>query len=620
MLRKVGLAAAVAGIIFMAGCGDKGDTGATGATGAAGAAGATGPAGPAGASGATAPVDVAAGYTTATPIKHVVVIFGENISFDHYFGTYPNATNPSGEPAFPVPKTAPTNGVNNLQTPLDPTNAFAAIANPVLLTNNPNSSTGSGSVGNGANASNPFRLDPSQAATADQDHSYTPEQQASDNGKMDLFPEFTGTAGPPPANSIPGATQGLVMAFFDGNTVTALWNYAQGYALNDNSYTTQYGPSSPGAINLISGQTNGIATANKALNLLATSHVAPDGQGNYTMIGDMDPLNDVCSTASDQAQFAGKNVGDLLNTAGITWGAFMGGFDLTYTNPNGTSGCNRQTNPTVADYNETSTDYIPHHAWFQFYASTSNPTHARPSSLAAIGSSVETDGKTAEPANHNYDTHDFFDALSAGYLPAVSFLKAPGYQDGHAGYSDPIDEQAFVISVINALQASPLWDSTAVIINYDDSDGWYDHQFAPVVNPSQVVPASGTSPDQLNGNGLCTQGLQQGTATPTTPLLGTAGQPVQGRCGYGSRIPLLVISPYSKTNYVDHTLTDQSSVLRFIEDNWLANARVQTGGSFDTIAGTINNMFNFPSSSTPAAVKGTAAKMMLDQSGRVVSH
>jgi phospholipase C len=300
----------------------------------------------------------------------------------------------------------------------------------------------------------------------------------------------------------------------------------------------------------------------------------------------------------------------------------MGGFDLTYTNPNGTTGCNRLTNPTVADYFENSTDYIPHHAWFQYYKSTQNLTHARPSSLAAIGSSVETDGTTAEPANHNYDTHDFFDALSAGYLPAVSFLKAPAFQDGHAGYSNPIDEQAFVVSVINALQASPLWASTAVIINYDDSDGWYDHQIAPVVNPSAVVPASGTSPDQLNGNGVCNLGAQQGITVPTTPLLGTAGTPVQGRCGYGTRIPLMVISPYAKANFIDHTLTDQTSVLRFIEDNWLpTGTRVQPGGSFDTIAGSINNMFDFTSGTlNPNAVKGTARKLVLDKMGRVVSH
>ena len=408
------------------------------------------------------------------------------------------------------------------------------------------------------------------------------------------------------------------MGYFDGNTVTEMWNYAHHFTLNDYSYTSQYGPSTPGAINLISGQTNGIANSNKALSTFSTSHMTPDGQGGYTLIGDVDPLGDVCSTSTEQATMAGKNIGDLLNAAKISWGAFMGGFDLTYTDPNGTSGCNRLTDPTQPGFYENSTDFIPHHAWFQYYTTTSNPTHARPSSTAAIGYSVEADGTTAEPANHNYDTNDFFSALNAGYLPAVSFLKAPAFQDGHAGYSNPIDEQAFVVKVVNALQASPMWASTAIIITYDDSDGWYDHQFAPVVNPSQAPApsAGGTSPDQLNGNGLCTQGLQQGAPVPATPLLGNGGQPVQGRCGYGSRIPLLVISPYAKKNYVDHTLTDQTSVLRFIEDNWLQNARIQTGGSFDTIAGTIQNMFSFPSSSTPSAVKVESRKLQLDPSLR----
>jgi hypothetical protein len=55
----------------------------------------------------------------------------------------------------------------------------------------------------------------------------------------------------------------------------------------------------------------------------------------------------------------------------------------------------------------------------------------------------------------------------------------------------------------------------------------------------------------------------------------------------------LVVSPFAKVNYVDHTLIDQSSVLRFIEDNWLAGQRIQPGGSFDTIAGPLNNMFDF---------------------------
>jgi len=67
----------------------------------------------------------------------------------------------------------------------------------------------------------------------------------------------------------------------------------------------------------------------------------------------------------------------------------------------------------------------------------------------------------------------------------VSFRKAPGYQDGHAGYSDPIHEQEFLVKEINTLQQSPDWSSTAVVVLYDDSDGWYDHQASTIVNPGQ---------------------------------------------------------------------------------------------------------------------------------------
>jgi phospholipase C len=126
-----------------------------------------------------------------------------------------------------------------------------------------------------------------------------------------------------------------------------------------------------------------------------------------------------------------------------------------------------------------------------------------------------------------------------------------------------------------------------VIIAYDDSDGWYDHQMPPVVNPSS------SSADALNGPGVCNKGLQQGSATPSTPLDGSFGGPVQGRCGYGTRLPLLVVSPFAKSNHVDHTLTDQTSIVRFIEDNWLSGERIQPGGSFDTIAGPLDNMFDF---------------------------
>jgi phospholipase C len=487
---------------------------------------------------------------TTTPIHHIVVIFNENISFDHYFGTYPNATNPQGQPAFTaLPNTPAVNGLNG----------------GGMLTSNPNLNPA-----NGAGAVNPFRLDRSQAATSDQNHNYTPEQMALHSGLVDLYPSSVGVSGASLVGVTIGSdlgTTGINMGYYDGNTVTALWNYAQHFALNDNSFDTNFGPSTPGAINLISGQTNGVIANNNG-----TSAVTSGGtNGSTTDIGDADPAGDVCSTSTGEVfSMSGTTIGDLLNAADVTWGFYTQGFDLTVTNPNGTTGCKRSTTSLVTNTNKA--DYIPHHEPFQYYKSTANPTHAHPTSVTSVG---QTDA-----ANHQYDVHDFYDAVLAGNYPAVNFLKAPGYQDGHAGYSDPLDEQAFIVQVINFLQQeSGDWEHTAVVIAYDDSDGWYDHQMPPIVNQS-------TSPaDALTGAGACGNGQNA--------LPGPSGVThAQGRCGYGPRLPLLVISPWSKANYVDHTLTDQTSIIRFVEDNWLNSQRIGSG-SFDGIANSIANMFNF---------------------------
>ena len=453
------------------------------------------------------------GPKTATPIKHVVVIFQENVSFDHYFGTYPNATNPAGEPRFTArPGTPSVNGLT-----------------PALLTNNPNSA-------------NPTLLSRAQAITCDQDHAYTDEQKAYDHGLVDQFVQS--------ASGSKCADKSIVMDYYDGNTVTALWNYAQNYALNDNSFGTTYGPSTPGALNLISGQTYGASPATFGFPGYPVTL-------NGTILNDGDPAYDACSAKGTTVSMSGKNVGDLLNAQGVTWGWFEGGFAPSSTTSGVTCGT-AHTNIGGASV----TDYIPHHEPFQYYQSTSNPNHLPPSSPLKIG---QTD-----QANHQYDLSDFWTAYGHGYLPAVSFLKAPAYEDGHAGYSDPLDEQTFLVNTINKLQNSPFWKDTAVVINYDDSDGWYDHVIAPVVSQSN------TSADALTDPGSC------GTAK--------AGA-YEGRCGYGPRLPLMVISPYAKKNFVDNTLTDQSSVLRFIEDNW--NLGRVGNQSFDALAGSLTNMFAF---------------------------
>jgi phospholipase C len=501
--------------------------------------------------------------TPQAAIKHVVVIFGENISFDHYFGTYPNAANTGG-----------TTFTAAAGTPV-PNNY---ISNPTLLTANPNENSANLSSAANSIPANPFRLAPTQAGTGDQDHNYGPEQEAFDNGKMDLFPLSVGVADAAALvneTAAPGiaGTTALNMGYYDGNTVTGLWNYAQHYAMNDHSFGTTFGASTQGAINLISGTTNGATVVLSG----AASGTVSDGQGGLTLIGDEDPAYDVCSSTSATVQMTSKNIGDLLNTAGLSWGFFEGGFNLSTVNANNTTGCARTTAAVNIPGNPLKADYIPHHQPFQYYASTANPTHARPT--ATIG--------TTDAANHQYDLTDFNTALAAGTLPAVSFLKAAGYQDAHGGYSDPLDEQTFVAAEINAIEASPFWANTAIIIAYDDSDGWYDHLH-------NVINGSQTTADYATCNSLLT-----GSTAPAPGFAGvTSPNAVQGRCGYGPRLPLLVISPWAKANYVDSTVTDQSSVSRFIEDVFLSSTRLPAG-STDASAGTLMNMFNFTNAAAP---------------------
>src|ERR1700736_940964 len=221
---------------------------------------------------------------TTTPIKHVVVIFQENVSFDHYFGTYPQALNPAGEPRFVAAEGTPT--VNGLDE--------------ALLTANPN-------------AANPKRLGRSQAITCDMDHDYTDEQKAFDLGLMDKFVEF--------ASGGSCKDKSIVMDYYDGNTVTALWHYAQHFAMSDNSFSDTFGPSTPGALNLVAGQTHG-----------ATPPTIQGNVSNGTVMSDPRPFLDQCwktnptTRAATTVVMSGRNVGDLLNDNKLSWGWFQGGF------------------------------------------------------------------------------------------------------------------------------------------------------------------------------------------------------------------------------------------------------------------------------------------------------
>ena len=456
-------------------------------------------------------------YSTSTPIQHLVVIYQENESFDHYFGVYPHARNPAGEPPFhPAPATPHANGLTT-----------------ALLTHNPN-------------RENPRRLSRTQLFPCDNDHTYTGEQRAFDRGRMDHFVLAT------PA---PRCSYGSTMDYYDGNTVTALWNYAQRFSMSDNSHDATYGPTLLGHLNLAAGQTHGAVVTGGTTGAVANGTMISNGNAKYEDCG---------PATGPKIAMSGRNIGDLLSTARVTWGYFSAGFRPSSRNRDGTPIC-QTSHSNLAGHSYH--DYIAGAGTepFQFWASTSNPHHLPPKSVAELGNPGQ--------AHHQYDLADFWTAAAAGRMPAVSFIKAPAYANGHPGNSDPLDEQQFLVSTINRIQNLPTWPSTAIVIAYDDSDGWYDHVVVRPLNPSND-PAH----DTLSGPGHCGSGSALGGYLD--------------RCGPGPRQPLLLISPYARSNWIDHTLTTQVSITRFIEDNWLRGQRLG-GGSFDASAGSLLGLFAF---------------------------
>src|SRR5262249_9916626 len=146
-----------------------------------------------------------------------------------YFGTYPHAAkNKDGSQYFKDAK--------------DDTPRADTLEAAGLLTNNPN-------------GVNPFRIDRSNAVTCDEDHAYEDEQFAFDGGLMDRFNGIAPSSGKPFSCNDANIGPNSVLGYFDGNTVTALWNYAQHFALTDNSFGTSFGPSTPGLLNLVAGNT-----------------------------------------------------------------------------------------------------------------------------------------------------------------------------------------------------------------------------------------------------------------------------------------------------------------------------------------------------------------------------
>ena len=281
------------------------------------------------------------------------------------------------------------------------------------------------------------------------------------------------------------------MDYYDGNTVTALWNYAQYYTLEDNSFETEFGPSTPGHLNFVSGETGG-AISTKPTSAIGNGSGTANSSGS--LIANAYPLYDDCVAVAKRTCRAGSPKRPASRCPARTWatcstprksrGVGSRAASLpTSRNAEGKAECRAShTNIGAA---KSYSDYVSYHDPFQYYASTANAHHLPPGSLSAIGHT--------DQANHQYDLSYFLTALDEDNLPAVSFIKPSAYEDGHPGYSDPLDEQRYLVETINAIEQSPEWSSTAIVIEWDDSDGWYDHVMPPIVRlrPRHRTPLTG---------------------------------------------------------------------------------------------------------------------------------
>jgi acid phosphatase len=481
-------------------------------------------------------------------ITNVVVIYLENRSFDNLFGTFPGANGLSSTAAKSI-KQLDRDGSSVLATLPPAWNGLTAAGQTPVVTQAQTTSVW-------PNA--PFQIDvttdkfgygvlPNTIITRDLFHRFFENQMQANGGKNDLFAAW-GDAG------------GLVMGYFDGSKTQA-WSLARQYTLADNFFQGAWGgsflnhqylicacaPTVPAAtvaadamsVNTLGSAVNGVpqlaSNASQQASALAgapsfkTGNIAPldyFGAGDgYRAVNTMQPAfqpsgNKPASASGNNALYAKPTaattlpaqtqttIGDLLDGKNVSWAWYSGGWAAASANPYpydsaaGTFG----TSTTIYNANSSGTadanhgDFQAHHQPFNYYAKLDPVSNA------------------SYRASHLKDRADLLADAASGVLPSVVFYKPVGYLNQHPGYANVTDADAEITEVVNALKASPQWPHTLVLITYDEFGGQFDH-----------------------------------AAPPKGDLIGP-----------GTRIPAIVVSPYARKAYVDHTPYDTASVLRFI--------------------------------------------------------
>jgi len=468
-------------------------------------------------------------------IKHIVVIYQENWSFDSLYGKFPGANGLANS------SPASLNQTGRHDETFVPGTTFPLVSGSAVLTTPPqplNAGKIDTRFTSGLNTLLPFDvLDPANSTllpndvTGDIVHRYWQEQSQIDGGAMDWFAAWSDNPG-------------LTMSYFDATNMPE-GLLAQKYTMADNYFHSSFGGSFLNHQFLISAAAPVYPNAPVALQATLDTdgqllvdpvtgkishdgNVTPIGGQSFTVPGTLfdntyavntifsanlipvfsaagpallPSLND--SDPNDTTRPFHPTIGDHLSAAKVSWKWYSGGWD----NALASTASNPANNGVPLPGGPVDPLFQWHHqplAYYDNYAPWKNGVR-NPISAA-----------------HLQDENNFFSDLKHERLPKVSFIKALGPDNEHPGYAGLLQGQQHVADLVNAVKHSDYWEDTLIVVTYDEHGGRWDH-----VSP-----------------------------------------PVTGIWGDGSRVPAIIIGPLAKRGFVDHTQYDTSSILKTIEERF----------------------------------------------------
>lgn len=412
-------------------------------------------------------------------VKHVVVIYLENHSFDNLYGQFAGANGLWNAPESKIIQ-VDSSGTPFKYLPAIPgTSAF-----PTNLSNTY------------------FNIDqyiPNDQETPDVLHRYYQEQLQIDGGKMDKYALY---------NTSAGLSQGYYKT-----SLLPLLSIAQKYTLCDNFFHSAFGGSFLNHMWLIASASPVFPNAPAGIiaklgpngNLISDGQVTPDGyvvNTSYTVNAPHPASANPAVLIPNQTI---PTIGDRLNDKNISWAWYSGGWDSALA---GTPASTFQF----------------HHQPFAYFANYANGTQAK--------------------KDHLKDEKEFISAAQNGTLPSVSFVKPLGINNEHPGYSDVENGESHTVALINDILNGPNGKDVVIVVTYDENGGFWDHVAPPVIDK---------------------------------------------KWGPGTRVPAIIISPFSKQGFVDHTEYETVSILSFIEQRW----GLKPLASRDQNANPLQNAFDF---------------------------